>query len=99
MKFPQGVIPSLMSAHLPALFAEIQQSKITENIRSENQTDDNDWNLTDSALMKLLFFDMDADAKAEVMKKHGEEINQLLKISTPLGLLGKVKEFMSLGGD
>ena len=42
---------------------------------------------------------MDADAKAEVMKKHGEEINQLLKISTPLGLLGKVKEFMSLGGD
>ena len=99
LKFPQGVIPSLMSAHLPALFAEIQQSKITENIRSENQTDDNDWNLTDSALMKLLFFDMDADAKAEVMKKHGEEINQLLKISTPLGLLGKVKEFMSLGGD
>ena len=57
LKFPQGVIPSLMSAHLPALFAEIQQSKITENIRSENQTDDNDWNLTDSALMKLLFFD------------------------------------------
>lgn len=98
-KFPLGVIPSLVGAHLPALLAEIQQSKITENIKDQYKPTDDDWNLTDSALMQLLFFDMDADAKAEVMKKHGEEINQLLKISTPLGLLGKVKEFMSLGGD
>ena len=98
LKFPQGVIPSLMSAHLPALLAEIQQSKITENIRSENQTDDEDWDL-DSDLMKLLFFDMDSESKAEVMEKYGEEILQLFKIVTPLGILTKVKETMGIGGD
>jgi hypothetical protein len=98
LKFPQGVIPSLMSAHLPALLAEIQQSKITENIKAENQPTDDDWDLTDSALMQLLFFNMDAESKAEIMEKYGEEIELLLKISTPLGVLSKIKEFMGIGG-
>lgn len=96
LSFPQGLIPSLVAAHFPALLAEIQQSKITENIRSENQTDDSDWDL-ESTLMKLLFFDVDSATKTEVMQKYGDEINQLLKILTPLGVLAKVKEFMGLG--
>ena len=49
--------------------------------------------------MKLLFFNMDSESKAEVMEKYGDEIKQLLKISTPLGVLVKIKEFMGIGGD
>ena len=47
--------------------------------------------------MKLLFFNVDSVTKAEVMEKYGDEIKLLLKISTPLGVLGKIKEYMELG--
>ena len=96
-ELPKGILPALQESHIGALLMEIQQSKITQNLKEENQPDD-DLDL-DSNILTNFFFNVNASVKEEVKALHKEELDLILSLIPPIGSIGKIIDFMNLGGN